>query len=153
MKYTKSVLLFLFICIFIIGCSKDDNNSEKDTKEDPALDYYAYVITGKVVENKNNNIVLLEITKERGGYKKGDMIYVKYENIALYSLDESEITDYENFYTFLSCEEYNPKIGVELSAQYAHPNDISKMDGYDYLETVTMEYPNGVLDSFEKIVQ
>ena len=153
MKYTKSVFLFAFICIFIIGCSKDDNNSDKNTKADPTLDYHAYVITGKVVENKENNIVLLEITKERGAYKKGDMIYVKYENIALYSLDESKITDYENFYTFLSCEEYNPNIGVELSVQYADSNDISKMDGYDYLETGIMEYPNGSLDGFVKIVQ
>ncbi|MBQ3061842.1 MAG: hypothetical protein IJD02_05310 [Lachnospiraceae bacterium] len=46
-------------------------------------------IAGKVVEIKDENSVVVEITKERGGYKVGEKVCIKYKQV-LYMRDISE---------------------------------------------------------------
>ena len=46
-------------------------------------------IAGKVVEIKDNNSVIVEVTKERGGYKVGEKVCIKYKQV-LYMIDISE---------------------------------------------------------------
>ena len=63
--------------------------SDIQDKENNETVSHMNVIEGKVVEVIDKNIILLEITKERGGYSIGDNVKVEYEKY----IEENENSD------------------------------------------------------------
>ena len=118
MKKYIFVCLSLFAFLICSSCSdKKDNN----------YDYHLDVYVGKVIEIVDDNTILLQITQERGGYKVDDKVYVHY--------DKAEVClDSDTLKTLNS--NYKPVIGDEFNIQSFPEQDYSKIDGYDYRESV-----------------
>ena len=107
----KKIIVFLvFIIVLFSACSDD-------TVYDGHLD----VFVGKVIERVDKNILLLQITEERGGYKVDDKVYVQYDEAQTYY--ESDVLEPVD-------PDYAPVIGDECAVQ-ADPYYIEKKDGYD----------------------
>ncbi len=86
-------------------------------------DAHAYIVVGKVIEIRDDNVVLLEITKQRAeDYKIGDKILVKYKESYWHVTKDDVGED----------EAYDLQLGDEIYIQ--NPSKISKVDGYDLLE-------------------
>ena len=68
------ILLMTVISLFaLVGCSSD--------KDLPDTCPHMNCITGKIIEIKDSNTILLQITEERGGYKVDDKVLLKYREI------------------------------------------------------------------------
>lgn len=116
----KFFLLLLPISILIAFCSCSNKTQGGDYDH---LEFF----TGKIVEIKDENTVLIQITEERGGYKVDDKVYVHY--------DKAEVClDSDTLKTLNS--NYKPVIGDEFNIQSFPEQDYSKIDGYDYRESV-----------------
>ena len=79
----KISLIFLFCSfVMIISCNNKEDNIDTGV--------HMNVITGKIIEIKNENLILLEITKERGGYKIGEKVLIKYKEFCLEHYNDSD---------------------------------------------------------------
>ncbi len=108
-------VVFLLVCV---GC-----NSDKKDSSDTGHSAHMNVITGKIIEIKDNNTILLQITKERGGYKVDDKILIKYEKI--YEINGNDPDGKQT--------EITPVLNDEVSTQF-WPDEVNKKDGYDYIQ-------------------
>lgn len=115
-------LLVSALLVILVGCG--DNNKKEDKFVNDA---HAYVITGKVIEIREDNVLLLEITKERGGYKKEDKVLVKYE--------ELHVADHESPDASYTVEE--PKLDDEIGVQFFTVDDSGKYE-YDCIDVTTI---------------
>jgi len=112
--------VFLLVCV---GCNSDKNNSSS-TQGSANMN----VITGKIIEIKDNNTILLQITKERGGYRVDDKVLVKYKKI--YQTDGNDPDAKQT--------EISPVLQDEVGTHFL-PQDVKKKDGYDYIEVNFVE--------------
>ena len=125
----KYLLILLSMLMILICCSCNSNDDEVPI--DGGVDDHMDIFTGKVVEIKDDNTVLIQITEERGGYKVDDKVYVHYDEAEVLR-DPNDSGDY-NIGENLE-QGYKPVIGDEICVQ-ADPYDSKKMDGYDYRES------------------
>ncbi len=110
------LLLMAVISLFaLVGCGSD-----KDEKGVSGDSQSRKIITGKIIEIKNNNTLLIQITKERGGYKVEDKVLIKYNEFKVHRAEEDMTTG-------------TPAINDEVSTGF-WSKDITKKDGYDYIE-------------------
>ncbi len=116
-------VVFLLVCV---GCNSDKNDSSS-TKDGAHMN----VITGKIIEIKDNNTILLQITKERGGYKIGDKVLINYKE---FGFDNSQVTD-------SSKPVITPSLQDEVGTQFPPNDDIKQKDGYDYIEVLKVYKP------------
>lgn len=120
--------LFIFLCmsalLIFTACSDRESNESDLGTTDTHLD----IFTGKVIEIKNDNTILIQITKERGGYKVDDKVYVQYEGTEVLNA-YADSDKYENIEP-----NYKPVIGDEFTVQ-SFPDPTSKLNGYDYRES------------------
>ena len=105
-------VVFLLVCV---GCNSDKNDSSS-TKSSA----HRNLITGKIIEIKDNNTLLIQITKERGGYKVEDKVLIKYNEFKVHRAEEDMTTG-------------TPAINDEVSTGF-WSKDVTKKDGYDYIE-------------------
>lgn len=98
MKKRIFLELVLVLTIFLTACTSD---KQKNKEMDGGV--HMNHITGKVIEIKEDNRVLIEITKERGGYKIDDRVVLVYDKYLVY---DTESPDAES-------EEIIPSIGDE----------------------------------------
>ena len=80
----KKIIIVLLFCglLMIAACNSREDNSDTCV--------HMNVITGKIIEIKNENLILLEITKERGGYKIGERVLIKYDEFCLEHYNNSD---------------------------------------------------------------
>ena len=111
----KILLVLAIITMFTItGCSSNDLLIDDEGMS---------VTEGKILEVREGNVLFLEISKERGEYRKEDRILVHY--------NKGEAVDLDNLEAGTSL--YVPKVKDIVSLQY-WPEDVTKIDGYDYVE-------------------
>lgn len=114
------LVLVLVLTIFLTACTSD---KQKNKEMDGGV--HMNHITGKVIEIKEDNRVLIEITKERGGYKIDDRVVLVYDKYLVY---DTESPDAES-------EEIIPSIGDEVSAQF-WDTDVTHNEDYDYIKVI-----------------
>ena len=118
----KFLCLILPISILFAFCSCSD----KTGGDYDHLEYF----TGKVVEVKDDNTVLIQITKERGNYKVDDKVYVHYDKAVV----QDKSFEFESSKGILNSN-YMPVIGDEIYVQSFPKEEYKKIDGYDYRES------------------
>ncbi len=119
-KIREIVITISMLCVVLVGIIIYFILSNKD---ESINDTHAYIVVGKVIDIRDDNVVLLEITRDRAkDYKVDDKILVKYEKSELY-VTKDGVGDYE---------EYNLQLGDEIHIQ--NPSKVSKKDGYEFLE-------------------
>ncbi len=117
----KLLLLLVAISLLaLVGCGSD-----KDEKGGVGNSPHPNVITGKIIEIKDNNTILLQITKERGGYKVDDKVLIKYDRFKIIKSDGGRTLG-------------NPSLNDEVSTHF-WPDELKKKDGYDYIEVDPLE--------------
>ncbi len=109
----STVLIFIIFLSMLAGCGSDDKKEESNQPK---------VIEGKILEIMNENEILLEISKERGGYKKGDIVTVYYRDFYLEEYIGDEVI------RTLSA----PKLGDEVSLAFL-PQDVNQTNENDYI--------------------
>ena len=119
----KFLFFILIISILFAFCSCSDKTSGGDYDH---LEYF----TGKVVEVKDDNTVLIQITKERGNYKVDDKVYVHYDKAVV----QDKSFEFESSKGILNSN-YMPVIGDEIYVQSFPKEEYKKIDGYDYRES------------------
>lgn len=124
----KKLLAFLSVVFLLacVGCNLDKNDSSS-TKSSAHMN----VITGKIIEIKDNNTILLQITKERGGYKIGDKVLINYKE---FGFDNGQVTDNNQNIII-------PSLQDEVGTQFPPNDDIKQKDGYDYIEVLKVYKP------------
>ena len=105
-------VVFLLVCV---GCNSDKKDSSSNNNS-----AHRNLITGKIIEIKDNNTLLIQITKERGGYKVEDKVLIKYNEFKVHRAEEDMTTG-------------TPAINDEVSTGF-WSKDVTKKDGYDYIE-------------------
>ena len=105
-------VVFLLACV---GCNSDKKDSSSNNNS-----AHRNLITGKIIEIKDNNTLLIQITKERGGYKVEDKVLIKYNEFKVHRAEEDMTTG-------------TPAINDEVSTGF-WSKDVTKKDGYDYIE-------------------
>ena len=114
----KYLLILLSLSVLFVFCSCSD-------KPDGGNDHLEY-FTGKVIEIKDDNTILIQITEERGGYKVDDKVYVYYDQ----AIKQDKSIEFDNSNGILDSS-YKPIIGDEIFAQSFY-KESEKKDGYDY---------------------
>ncbi len=124
----KKLLAFLSVILLLVcvGCNsgKQDSSSPKDST-------HMNVIEGKIIEIKDDNTILLEIKKERGGYKIGDKVLIHYKE---FGFDNGQVTDNNQNIII-------PSLQDEVGTQFPPNDDIKQKDGYDYIEVLKVYKP------------
>ena len=110
----KIYLLIGVIAIMILaeGCKKEEYSAGT---HQPSIE-------GKVIDIREDNEILIEITTERGGYKKGDIVLLGYWKY--YWTDPYGTGEYSY--------EGEPKINDLVVTGYWE-DEVEKKDGYDYM--------------------
>ena len=90
------------------------------------LEYF----TGKVIEIKDDNTILIQITEERGGYEVDDKVYVHYDQ----AIKQDKSIEFDNSNGMLDSN-YKPIIGDEIFVQSFPEREYKKITGYDYRES------------------
>lgn len=90
------------------------------------LEYF----TGKVIEIKDDNTILIQITEERGGYEVDDKVYVHYDQ----AVKQDKSIEFDNSNGMLDSN-YKPIIGDEIFVQSFPKREYKKITGYDYRES------------------
>jgi len=111
-------LLSVVLLLVCVGCNSDKNDSSSNNNS-----AHMNVIKGKIIEIKDNNIILLQITQERGGYKVDDKVLIKYKKI--YEIDGNDPDGKQT--------EITPVLQDEVGTQFWF-KDVTKKDGYDYIQ-------------------
>ena len=89
-------------------------------KEEPSIGTYRPSIEGKVIDIREDNEILIEVTEESEGYKKGDNVLLEYSKY--YWADPYYGYSYED----------EPKINdLVVTGYWEH--EVEKKDGYDYI--------------------
>lgn len=118
----KIIFMGISFCMAIImaGC-KSENEETTDIAHKEHLD-------GKVIEVRDDNEILLEITEEQSGYKKGDTVLIGYTE---YTWSNPEDT---------GGKKYNatPKINDLVVVGY-WKYEVEKKEGYDYIPNQNVE--------------
>ena len=111
-------LLSVVLLLVCVGCNSDKNDSSS-TKSSA----HRNLITGKIIEIKDSDTILLQITEERGGYKVDDKALIHYRKFVLedYKDPDGNLT------------ESTPSLKDEVGTQF-WPKDVTKKDGCDYIE-------------------
>ncbi len=112
-------VVFLLVCV---GCNSDKNDSSS-TKSSAHRNF----ITGKIIEIKNSNTILLQITEERDGYKKDNKVLIHYRE---FITEDGRATDRNQTVS-------KPSLQEEVDISY-WSNDVKQKDGYDYIEVLTV---------------
>ena len=118
----KYLLTLLSLSVLFVFCSCSD-------KPDGGNDHLEY-FTGKVIEIKDNNTILIQITEERGGYKVDDKVYVHYDQ----AVKQDRSIEFDNS-NGMSDSNYKPIIGDEIFVQSFPEREYKKINGYDYRES------------------
>lgn len=111
----KKILIVLMVAISlfaITGCNSDKSKPDKNA--------HPNVITGRIIEIKDSNTILIQITKERGGFKVDDKVLIKYRSFEIVKSDGQNIAG-------------SPALNDEVSTHY-WPEDLNKKDEYNYIE-------------------
>lgn len=125
----------LFACIILIalititGC-KSDNKKIKSTGEHPNH------ITGKVIEIKDNQSVLIEIIKDYDNNIKSDKVLVNYKEFQIFYNDSPDAERY------IGKPELNDKVVVSY-----WPNDVTYNDE---VVKITIDYLQKYIDKEDK---
>jgi hypothetical protein len=119
----KRILINIIIILFLLlaGCgnNKDDiSNKDQNFK----------CIQGKIIEVREKNEILIEITKERGGYEKEDKVLIGYTEY--YWIDPKNATEEKQIVA--------PKVNDEVGIRYQE-KDVKEKDGYDYIPYKSVE--------------
>ena len=88
-------------------------------------------LTGKVIEIKDDNTVLIQITKERNHYKADDKVYVHYDEAFL----KDKTYEFEGDQDGVLDSDYEPVLGDVVSVQSFPEREYKKIHGYDYRES------------------
>lgn len=84
------------------------------------------IVSGDIIEVQDQNTVLINITRERGGYRVGDKVILHYDTVGVYNTtDQSKGTRNRD-------PDYQPVIGDYV---YARVESVEKQKEYDYLTT------------------
>ncbi|MFT3951643.1 MAG: hypothetical protein QM689_06870 [Oscillospiraceae bacterium] len=118
-----SIIFMLVVFLVLAGCdSQRENSSETVT-----VGSHMNVLTGKIVEIKDGNVIRIEITKERGGFQVEDQVLLQYRTFSYVFNDaEGKVLAKE------------PTLNDEVSAQF-WPSNVSQKDGYAYIEDATVD--------------
>lgn len=117
MKKIISIFIILSVSLICVGC---DSGNGKVTGS------HLDIITGIINEIKEDGTLLVEISKDRGGYEKGEIVLIKYNKVEAYNTylpDTVEDRSYPN---------YELKLKDEISTPV---KSVKEKDGYDYIET------------------
>ena len=109
----KIYLIGVIILVLMAGGCKKEQTTDRAYKSS---------IEGKVIEIREDNEILIEITAERGGYKKGDNVLLGYSNY--YWTDPYSSVGYSH--------EEVPKLNDLVATSYWE-HEVEKKDGYDYI--------------------
>ena len=112
-KLVCVLLLTSILLVVMTGCNNQDQIADR----------HMNIIEGKVVEIRDGNVLLLETTKERHGYKKGDKVLVHYGTT--YKVDPHNLE--------AGATLYSPIINDIIGVQY-WPEEVTQKDGYDLIE-------------------
>lgn len=118
----KFIILVLQVSLLLAFCSCSNETQGND------YDHLEY-LTGKVVETKDDNTVLVQITKERNNYKVDDKVYVHYDEAVL----KDKAFEFESSEGILNSG-YKLVLGDEVYVQSFPKSEYKKIDGYDYRE-------------------
>ena len=80
----KKLLAFLSVVFLLAGVGCNSNKKDSSSTKNSA---HRNLITGKIIEIKDNNTILIQITKERGGYKVDDKVLIKYDRFKIIKSD------------------------------------------------------------------
>lgn len=109
----KNFLIGVMVLLLLAGgCKKEEATSGTHK---PSLE-------GKVIDIRENNEILIEITAEGEGYKKGDNVLIGY--LEYYWIDPYDPNGYSH--------EDLPKLNDMVAIGYWE-HEIEKKDGYDYI--------------------
>ena len=127
----KKLLLSFLLVVSILSFAGCGSNSNGTTC--PHMNF----IEGKILEIKDSNTILLEITKEREGYKIEDKVLINYEEFVLVDLKDPDGNQ-----TIIT-----PTINDVVATQF-WPDDVKQKDGYDFISVRQVEkYINFFVDS------
>ena len=118
----RYLLILLSLSVLFVFCSCSD-------KSDGGNDHLEY-FTGKIIEIKDNNTILIQITEERGGYKVDDKVYIHYDQAVV----QDKSFEFDNSNGLLDSN-YKPIIGDEIFVQSFPEREYKKINGYDYRES------------------
>ena len=121
MKHFLIIILSISILLFCCSCTEKIMGGDYDH-----LEYF----TGKVIEIKDDNTILIQITEERGGYKVDDKVYVHYDQ----AIKQDKSIEFDNSNGMLDSN-YKPIIGDEIFVQSFPEREYKKITGYDYRES------------------
>lgn len=114
----------IILMILTTGCTKDSVSSGAHKE----------CIAGKIIEVRDNNEILIEITEERGGYKKEDIVLIGYYE---YIWRDPEDPDANTHYD-------TPRLNDYVSVGY-WSYEVEEKDGYDYI-------PKQQVEKFQRII-
>lgn len=123
----KKILILLIISLMLFsGCAKDN---ETLSSESMIISSHMNIIEGKVIEINDNKNIIIEITKERGGYSIGNKLSISYfdYSISEFFPDKDPIV------------KHNQKLELDanISVQF-FPQEVTKKDGLDHITTETI---------------
>lgn len=121
MKHFLIIILSISILLFCCSCTEKIMGGDYDH-----LEYF----TGKVIEIKDDNTILIQITEERGGYEVDDKVYVHYDQ----AVKQDKSIEFDNSNGMLDSN-YKPIIGDEIFVQSFPEIEYKKINGYDYRES------------------
>ena len=121
MKHFLIIILSISILLFCCSCTEKIMGGDYDH-----LEYF----TGKVIEIKDDNTILIQITEERGGYEVDDKVYVHYDQ----AIKQDKSIEFDNSNGMLDSN-YKPIIGDEIFVQSFPEREYKKITGYDYRES------------------
>ena len=115
-------LLSVVLLLVCVGCNSDKNDSSS-TKSSA----HRNLITGKIIEIKDSDTILLQITEERGEYKKDDKVLIHYRE---FITEDGRAPDRNQTVS-------KPSLQDEVDISF-WPADVKQKDEYDYIEVLTV---------------
>lgn len=118
MKRIMFIVVIAFCLAMASGCKAAYRQTEQIDLYEGGV--HMNCIEGKIMELKDENEILLEITKERGGYQKGDRVLVKYNDVSVINTKTGDKTS--------GSLQIDDEVGVGF-----WPEKVKQKDGYDYI--------------------
>ena len=109
----------LVLILFITGCKKQELNDTNVHKE---------YISGRIIEIRENNEILIEATEVNSGYEKGESILIGYSEYCCSKPEGLDVSENVNI----------PKLNDMVSLS-CWKEEISEKDGYVYIPNQQVE--------------
>ena len=119
----KNIIMLIISLILFSGCAKDN---ETLSSKSMIISSHMNIIEGKVIEINDNKNIIIEITKERGGYSIGNKLSISYLD---YSISEF-FSDKDPIVMHNQKLELNANISVQF-----FPEEVINKDGLDHITT------------------